>query len=81
VDWAKIDAALAGALDRAGADEALPVFVHLDGAATVPATPALAGDGDLRSAALTPVELSDLTDQPWVRHVRLSDGLRLLADG
>ena len=81
MDWGKVDAALSGALDRAGVDDVLAVFVHLDPTAALPVSPVLAGEGDVRSAALTPAEVSDLTDQPWVHHVRLSDRLRLLGDG
>jgi hypothetical protein len=64
VDWSKVDAGLAAALDRAGEHDRLEVFVH--------------GDDDLRTATVTPQEVDRLSHDPAVRRITLSRRLRLL---
>jgi hypothetical protein len=80
VDWTKVDAALAGELDRAGDGDVIAVFVHVDldtcdrDENEVP----LAGQGEVRTTTVTVAQVADLTDQAWVRHLRWSGPLRLL---
>jgi hypothetical protein len=83
VDWAKVDAPLAAALAGASADDALPVFVHVDrSAADVNALDALnLGDvGDVGTALVSPAQVDALTERDWVLSVRLSGHLNLLAE-
>ena len=90
MDYAKIDAALAGALEEAADPEArvLPVFVHLRSDASAADRAALAAlgpaagtaDDDVLTAVLSPLEVSELSDQAGVRQLRLSGRLRLLPD-
>ena len=84
MDWAKVDAPLAAALAGADDDEPLAVFVHLDRARADAATLDRLGlarpSGDVGTASLRPVQIAALTDQPWVRQVRLSGRLRLLGE-
>lgn len=85
MDWGKVDAPLASALAGASPDEALSVFVQID-----PSRGQIDGDvldrlglgrdaGDVTTASLSPAQLDALTDEEWVRYVRLSGRLRLLS--
>lgn len=67
VDWSKLDAGLAAALEAAGDDDRIEVFVH-DAA------------GDVRTAALTPTDIHRLSHDDGVRRIALSRRLRLLDD-
>jgi hypothetical protein len=84
VDWGKVDAPLASALAGASPDESLSVFVQLDPSRGDVDGDALDRHGLGRDAAgvstatLSPAQLDALTDQDWVRYVRLSGRLRLL---
>ena len=90
MDYTKIDAALAGALEEARDPEArvLPVFVHLRSDASAVDRAALTGlgpaagptDEDVRTAVLSPREVSELSEQAEVLQLRLSGRLRLLPE-
>lgn len=86
MDYGKIDAALASALDGADARARLPVFIE-----AVPATVAqaqrltnlgarAAGAG-LFSAELEPRRVEELSEWSWVRRLRLSQHRRLAGPG
>jgi hypothetical protein len=96
VDWSKVDAALAGALEGAG-DRRLAVFVQVftgqAGQAVLaewrldpggPAGPAGPGGPTgtaglaTATAVLSAEEVAELTDQPWVARIQLSQRLRPL---
>ena len=85
-DHAKLDAALAAALEDQPAPDArvLPVFVELTGGLPESGRSMVADlglgepTGNVLTATLSPREVSDLSDQPWVRYLRLSGRLRLL---
>lgn len=85
MDWSKLDATLAGAL--ADADDPglrrLPVFIDVDPEGADAAV--LAGldvqapsGGGTCTATLSAAEVERLTEESWVRRVRLSGRLRLL---
>lgn len=87
MDWAKVDAPLAAALAGASADDALPVFVHVDRSAADTDAHGddldllnLAQAGDVGTASLSPAQVDALTERDWVVTVRLSGRLRLLAE-
>lgn len=85
MDWGKVDAPLASALAGASPDEPLSVFVDIDGSLGDVDGDALDRLGlgrdaaGLSTATLSPAQVGALTDQHWVRYVRLSGRLRLLA--
>ena len=75
-----MDAALAGALADSDADDRLAVFVHLGG--LVDPDPVrlaelgdIGGEGLVRTASLSRAEIERLSEQPWVRLLRLSRDL------
>jgi len=80
VDWSKVDAGLAGALD--GGDDAsrYSVLVHLVPGADpgVVATwgVASAGTGSVRTATLSAAEVAHLTDRAEVASLRIARPLR-----
>ena len=84
MDWGKVDAPLASALAGASPDEPLSVFVQIDPSRADVDADALDRLGlgrdpaDVSTATLSPAQLDALTDQAWVRYVRLSGRLRLL---
>ncbi len=94
MDYRKIDAALAAALededrpaaapaDSRGRAPRLPVFVHVDPTAAVRRRAELArlglraGSmlGGIGTASLSPEQVRELSEQPWVRQIRLSQPL------
>ena len=89
MNYAKLDAALATALSKAKDLKArgLVVFIHT---VDVPGTTEAAwleklgvtnSDGSgkqIFTATLSAEEIADLSDQPWVQQIRLSQKLRLL---
>jgi hypothetical protein len=85
-EHAKLDAALASALEDVPAPEArvLPVFVETTGELTEAARSVLSDLGvaellgNVATATLSARQVADLSDQPWVRYLRLSGRLRLL---
>jgi hypothetical protein len=85
MDHAKLDAPLAAALAAAPEPDArsLSVLVHVDPAAADHerlARMGVRGGGQrtaIRTATLSPAQIAELSDQPWVRQVRLSTPLRL----
>lgn len=90
MNWAKLDAALAAAVGEVGevgdaADRHLAVLIDVDPAAPDSAERALArpgislqaARGEPVTASLTPGEVADLSDQPWVRRISLARALRL----
>jgi hypothetical protein len=88
MDYQKIDAALAAALDDVQNPETqvFEVFVHVAQPLTSDDTgylQELGVRGDTRgrqvfTATLSARAVAELSDQPWVRHLRLSRDLRLL---
>ena len=87
MNWEKIDAGLAAALESAesGPDEAsLGVFVHAKVAAGTGLWYRLFGKGrwrdEIRTATLSPNQVAEMSDMPWVRRLVLS-GRRDLLDG
>lgn len=82
-DWRKLDAALASALGTAG-DRPLSVFIHYDPEAADQLS-ALGfggggGVGGIVTETLAPEQIAALSEQPFVRQIRLSTPLRLLDD-
>jgi hypothetical protein len=85
-DHAKLDAALASALEDVPDSEArvLPVFVEMagelpeDGRAMLSELGVGEPTGSVATASLSARQVADLSDQPWVRYLRLSGRLRLL---
>ncbi len=85
-DYAKLDAALAAVLADQPAPDArvLPVFVQLTGDLPDAGRALLreigAGEpaGNVVTATLSARQVSQLSDEPWVRYLRLSGRLRLL---
>jgi hypothetical protein len=88
VNYGKVDSALAAALDTVGdrAVRQLPVFVHLRASPTprergvlsrlgVAAGPATR---QIFTATLSAQQVEELSDQEWVRQLRLSQPLDLL---
>ncbi|MFP5318329.1 MAG: hypothetical protein ACLGI2_08540 [Acidimicrobiia bacterium] len=93
MDYRKIDAALAAALDDQGPPAArgrpvprLAVFVHVDPAAATRrradlarlGLPAGSVLGGIATASLSPDQVRELSEQPWVRQIRLSRPLDTL---
>ena len=85
-DHAKLDAALASALEDVPGPEArvLPVFVEVTAEVPEAGRSLLAalgvGEpiGTVTTATLSARQVADLSDQPWVRYLRLSGRVRLL---
>ncbi|HEV3400566.1 MAG TPA: hypothetical protein VG078_02000 [Acidimicrobiales bacterium] len=85
-DHAKLDAALASALEDVPGSEArvLPVFVEMagevpeDGRSMLRELGVGEPTGSVATASLSARQVADLSDQPWVRYLRLSGRLRLL---
>lgn len=79
-DWRKLDAALAGALGSAS-KRPLSVFVHFDpeGAEELRALGIDPSPG-IATATLSPEQIKALSEQAFVRQLRLSAPLRLLDD-
>ncbi len=85
-DHAKLDAALASALEDVSApeDRVLPVFVEVAGELPEAARSVLSElgvaepIGNVTTATLSARQVAELSDQPWVRYLRLSGRLRLL---
>lgn len=94
MDFSKLDAALAGALDpqpreprewpEAMADPKLLVFVHVQPddvdrrELTRLGVRAESITGNVATATLSPEQIDELSEQPWVRQIRLSQPLKLL---
>ena len=92
MDYRKIDAALAAALDderppdARGRTPKLPVFVSVDPAAATRrrahlarlGLPAGSLLGGIATASLSADQVKELSEQPWVRQIRLSQPLDLL---
>lgn len=85
-DYGKLDAGLASALEDVpdGDARVLPVFVEVAGELPDAGRSALADlgltepTGGVVTATLSARQVSQLSDQPWVRYLRLSGRLRLL---
>ena len=86
MNWGKVDAGLAAALDSAAelgsGERSLSVFVHVEvaGADAVVCERLGLGppDEEIRTATLSPDEVAELSELPWVRRLGLSRRLRLL---
>ena len=86
VDYGKLDAALAIAVDEAReGSPLLPVFVHVepdrvdelrDALVAMGVTGSL--QGGVGTATLPPAQVGRLSDEPWVRELRLATPLDLL---
>lgn len=91
MDYRKIDAALAAALDgvQDPDERALVVFIHTmnapdPSAATFLKELGVRGIGGQRrvfTATLSPRAIAELSEQPWLRFMRLSQRLRLFEEG
>jgi hypothetical protein len=91
MDYRKIDAALAAALDevRDPEERSLSVFIHtaqtpgqaeaafLEGLGVS----GISGERQVFTATLSPHAIAQLSEQPWLRYLRLSRRLRLLDQG
>ncbi|MEA5505656.1 hypothetical protein VB735_21595 [Halotia wernerae UHCC 0503] len=88
MNYQKLDAALAMALNNAQAPEAqgLEVFIHTESGLEPIATTVLESLGindvssgkDMFTAKLSPTAISQLSEQPWVKYLKLSQNLRLV---
>lgn len=82
MDWRKVDAPLASALAGAADDEPLAVFVQIDRSSVDKATLHRLrlgrAKGDVATMTLPAAGVAALTDEAWVRRVRLSGTLRPL---
>ena len=91
MDYRKIDAALAAALDEVKDPErrALLVFIHTahaPGDAEVAFLEDLGvggvmGGRQVFTATLSARAIGELSDQPWLRYMKLSRRLRIIGDG
>lgn len=91
MDYRKIDAALAAALDevRDPEERSLAVFIHTMHTPGRPEAAFLEGLGvrgiggtrQVFTATLSPRAIAELSEQPWLRYLRLSRRLRLLDQG
>jgi len=88
MNYQKLDAALAMALNNAQASEvqSLEVFIHTQSILEPTATTVLENLGihdlssgkDMFTARLSPTVISQLSEQPWVKYLKLSQNLRLV---
>ena len=88
MNYRKVDAALAAALDEVQdtEEQALSVFIHTDhalGSSEVEFLEGLGVTGAIErrrvfTATLSPRAVAELSDQPWLRYMKLSRRLRLL---
>ncbi len=88
MDYRKIDAVLAAALEEMENPEerALPVFIHTARAVDNTATSFLREIGvkgvmegkKIFTATLSPRAVEELSKQPWVQYVKLSQKLRMV---
>ncbi|MBH8555013.1 hypothetical protein I8751_22230 [Nostocaceae cyanobacterium CENA357] len=88
MNYQKLDPALAMALNNAQAPEAqgLEVFIHTESILQPTATTVLKSFGvndvssnkDIFTAILSPSAISQLSEQPWVKYLKLSQNLRLV---
>jgi len=80
MDWSKVDAALAAALDDDDASRRHTVFIHLAPQADPRGLVALGvdptGEGSVRTATLSAAEIGRLSDRAEVDHIRISRPLR-----
>jgi hypothetical protein len=86
MNYSKVDAALATALDENESVQALDVFIRL----STPVVPedslklerfgirATRAGQRLLTARLSPKQIAELTDQGWVRYLRLAETLELM---
>lgn len=91
MDYQKMDAALAAALDEVGDPEerALSVFIHTSHAPQDAEADFLenlgvggvTGGRQVFTATLSARAVAELSDQPWLQYMKLSRRLRLLGDG
>ena len=89
VNYEKVDAALAGALQEAsgGRARSLTVFIHVDPAAAdrgmlarLGVSGGSSGEGGVLTSDLSPQDVAELSRQDWVHQLRLSGRLRLLQE-
>ncbi len=90
MNYQKLDAALAMVLNNAQTQQAqgLEVFIHTESALEPTATTVLenlgindvSSDKDIFTARLSPTAISQLSEQPWVKSLKLSQNLRLISN-
>jgi type V secretory pathway adhesin AidA len=88
MNYEKLDTALATALNNVhdSEEKSLTVFIHTESIADPAATAVLESLGvsgvtngqDVFSATLSPNAISQLSEQPWVQYLTLSQKLRLI---
>ncbi len=88
MNYQKLDPALAMALNNAQTPETqgLEVFIHTESILQPTATTVLKSFGindvssnkDIFTARLLPSAISQLSEQPWVKYLKLSQNLRLV---
>lgn len=88
MDYQKIDAALAAALDEVKDPEerAISVFIHTEYAPRDAEAAFLedlgvggvTGERQVFTATLSPRAIGELSDQPWLRYMKLSRKLRIV---
>lgn len=88
MDYQKIDAALAAALDEVKNPEerAISVFIHTEHAPGDAEAAflkdlgvgGLTGGRQVFTATLSPRAIGELSDQPWLRYMKLSRKLRIV---
>ena len=88
MDYQKIDAALAAALDevRDPEERAISVFIHTEHAPMDAEAAFLedlgvggvTGGRQVFTATLSPRAIGELSDQPWLRYMKLSRRLRIV---
>jgi hypothetical protein len=89
MDYQKLDTALAVALNEVGSaqEPSLNVFIHTkpDADATESTAmlenlgvPNVTPEKDVFTASLSPNAISQLSEQPWVQYIKLSQKMRLL---
>ncbi|BDA72060.1 hypothetical protein CAL7716_062260 [Calothrix sp. PCC 7716] len=91
MNYKKIDAALAMAIDEVDTSEqpSLIVFIHTNQPLEAPAITFLeslgikdvASDKDIYTATVSSGTVSQLSHQPWVKSIKLSQKLRLMKVG
>lgn len=88
MNYQKLDAALAMALNNVpdSQEPCLAVFIHTESVLDSAATAVLENSGisgvnsgkDVFTATLSPNVISQLSEQPWVKYLKLSQKLRLV---
>jgi hypothetical protein len=85
MDYKKLDAALAGELERTSREASLNVFVHATAPLSAGQTAELASIGvagqpgeRILTASIAPEVVSKLSELPWIEHISLAKTRRPL---